>query len=40
MTIVCDDFATFMKTIAHLVERGLTFEAYAATLIITLKGGY
>lgn len=38
--IRCTTTAEFMDAIVHLVKAGLTFKAYADTLIIELTGGY
>jgi hypothetical protein len=40
MTINCQDFETFIKTIAGLVREGLTFRADAGTGEIHLLGGH
>jgi len=40
MTIDCQTEEQFYDTIKALVERGLTFKANAATLDITLTGGF
>jgi hypothetical protein len=40
MTITYTDANQFYAGIAQLVERGLTFDADANNLIITLTGGY
>lgn len=40
MTITCSTLAQFTACIADFVERGLTFQADADTLVITLTGGF
>jgi hypothetical protein len=40
MTVFYNDSAEFYNGILELVKRGLTFKACAATLTITLLGGY
>ena len=40
MTIQYSDMAMFYAGIRELVEYGLTFEANADTMSITLTGGY
>jgi hypothetical protein len=40
MTIYYRDEKEFYDGILELVKRGLTFEAHANKLMITLRGGY
>lgn len=40
MTIQCTDIHNFLDVIQGLIERGLTFKANAASLSVTLTGGY
>lgn len=40
MIIKCHDLPAFLDTIEGLVHRGLTFDANASNLTITLLGGY
>lgn len=40
MTITCADIEQFVRIIAMLVERGLTFKAHGYDLTIALTGGY
>lgn len=40
MTVECSNLDNFLDTVAGLVKRGLTFNADAEALTITLTGGY
>ena len=40
MKIQCESVSRFLEVIAGLVQKGLTFEADAETLVIRLTGGY
>jgi hypothetical protein len=40
MTITCQSIAQLIEVVAGLVREGLTFEADADTLRVTLLGGY
>jgi len=40
MKITCQNLREFYDTIAAMVERGLTFEAYTFDMTIELTGGY
>jgi len=38
--IRCATLEKFLDVVAGLTQRGLTFEAYADTLTVTLTGGF
>ena len=40
MKIQCESVYRFVEVIHGLVEKGLTFEAVAESLVIRLTGGY
>lgn len=40
MIINCHGLDQFLDTIAGLVERGLTFDAFSDTFTIRLTGGF
>jgi hypothetical protein len=40
MIINCHGLTLFLDTIAGLVERGITFEAYSDSFMIRLTGGF
>lgn len=40
MTIQCDNMEQFGDVVYQCVLHGLTFEAYATTLVVKLTGGY